>query len=81
MDPDQTARMRRLVWIHAGRKPIMLVLECHGSFLLEGPFQKINVDGDKRLIWMKIQCYGCMARKDRETQQRMHPRRTTLIWV
>jgi hypothetical protein len=24
MDPDQTARMRRLVWIHAGRKPIML---------------------------------------------------------
>jgi hypothetical protein len=26
MDPDQTARIRRLVWIHAGRKPIMLVL-------------------------------------------------------
>jgi hypothetical protein len=26
MDPDQTARMRRLVWVHAGRKPIMLVL-------------------------------------------------------
>jgi hypothetical protein len=26
MDPDQTARMRRLVWIHAGRKLIMLVL-------------------------------------------------------
>jgi hypothetical protein len=26
MDPDQTVRMRRLVWIHAGRKPIMLVL-------------------------------------------------------
>jgi hypothetical protein len=26
MDPDQTARMRRLVWIHAGRKPTMLVL-------------------------------------------------------
>jgi hypothetical protein len=25
-DPDQTARMRRLVWIHAGRKPIMFVL-------------------------------------------------------
>jgi hypothetical protein len=25
MDPDQTARMRRLVWIHAGSKPIMLV--------------------------------------------------------
>jgi hypothetical protein len=32
MDPDQTARMRRLVWIHAGRKPIMLVLSWHGSF-------------------------------------------------
>jgi hypothetical protein len=26
LDPDQTARMRRLVWIHAGRKRIMLVL-------------------------------------------------------
>jgi hypothetical protein len=25
MDPDQTARMSRLVWIHAGLKPIMLV--------------------------------------------------------
>jgi hypothetical protein len=35
MDPDQTARMRRLVWIHAGRKPIMLVLSWHGSYLLE----------------------------------------------
>jgi hypothetical protein len=23
MDPDQTARMRRLVWIYAGRKPIV----------------------------------------------------------
>jgi hypothetical protein len=31
MDPDQTARMCRLVWIHAGRKPIMLVLLCRGS--------------------------------------------------
>jgi hypothetical protein len=26
MDPDQTARMHRLVCIHAGHKPIMLVL-------------------------------------------------------
>jgi hypothetical protein len=26
MDPDQTARMRRLVWIHTSCKPIMLVL-------------------------------------------------------
>jgi hypothetical protein len=26
MDPDQTAGMRRLVWIHAGRKPIKLIL-------------------------------------------------------
>jgi hypothetical protein len=36
MDPDQTARMqpahpRSLVWIHAGHKPIMLVLPWHGS--------------------------------------------------
>jgi hypothetical protein len=26
MDPDQTAWMRRLVWIHAGRKRTLLVL-------------------------------------------------------
>jgi hypothetical protein len=32
MDPDQTARMRRLVWIHAGRKPTMLVLSWRGSY-------------------------------------------------
>jgi hypothetical protein len=32
MDPDHTARMRRLVWIHAGRKPIMLVLSWRGSY-------------------------------------------------
>jgi hypothetical protein len=31
MDPDQTALMLRLVWIHAGRKPIMLVLSWRGS--------------------------------------------------
>jgi hypothetical protein len=32
MDPDQTARMRGLVWIHAGRKRIMLVLSWRGSY-------------------------------------------------
>jgi hypothetical protein len=26
MDPDQAAWMHMLVWIHAGRKPIILVL-------------------------------------------------------
>jgi hypothetical protein len=31
MDPDQTAQMRRLVWIHASRKGIMLVLLWRGS--------------------------------------------------
>jgi hypothetical protein len=31
MDPDHTARMRRLVWIHAGHKPIMMVLSWRGS--------------------------------------------------
>jgi hypothetical protein len=25
MDPDQTGRMRKLVWIHAGRKLTMLI--------------------------------------------------------
>jgi hypothetical protein len=32
MDSDQTARMRRLDWIHAGRKLTMLVLSWHGSY-------------------------------------------------
>jgi hypothetical protein len=32
MDPDQTAR-HRLVWIHAGRKHIMLDLSWRGSFV------------------------------------------------
>jgi hypothetical protein len=31
MDPDQTARMCRLVWIHAGRKRTMLVWSRRGS--------------------------------------------------
>jgi hypothetical protein len=33
MDPDQTARMRMLVWIHAGGKPILLVLSWRGSLM------------------------------------------------
>jgi hypothetical protein len=32
MDPDQTARMRMMVWIHADRKPIMLVMSWRGSY-------------------------------------------------
>jgi hypothetical protein len=38
MDPDQTAWMSRLVWNHAGRKPIMLVLSWHGSYIKTGDF-------------------------------------------
>jgi hypothetical protein len=34
MDPDQTAWMRRLVWIHAGRKHTMLVLSWRGLYTL-----------------------------------------------
>jgi hypothetical protein len=34
MDPNQTVRMRRLVWIHAGRKHIVLVLSWRGSYVL-----------------------------------------------
>jgi hypothetical protein len=34
MDPDQSARMPRLVLIHAGRKLIMLVLSWRGSFIV-----------------------------------------------
>jgi hypothetical protein len=34
MNPDQTARMSSLVWIHAGRKRIMLVLLWRGSMFI-----------------------------------------------
>jgi hypothetical protein len=34
MDLDKIARMRRLVWIHAGRKRTMLVLSWRSSFIL-----------------------------------------------
>jgi transposase len=33
MDPDQTAWMRRLLWINAGRKRIKLVLSLRGSII------------------------------------------------
>jgi hypothetical protein len=33
MDPDQTARIRRLVWIHACRRRIMLVLSWPGAYV------------------------------------------------
>jgi hypothetical protein len=32
--PTLLQQMRRLVWIHAGSKPIMLVLSWHGSFIV-----------------------------------------------
>jgi hypothetical protein len=34
MEPDQTALMHRLVLIHAGREPIMLVLSWRGSYIV-----------------------------------------------
>jgi hypothetical protein len=40
MDPDQTAQMRRLVWIHAGRKRAMLVLSYIASSKSESSFKK-----------------------------------------
>jgi hypothetical protein len=49
MDPDQTERMRRLVWIHVDRKRTMLVLSWCGSFAFdlkknnEGYLSKIPV--------------------------------------
>jgi hypothetical protein len=43
MDPDQTARMRRLVWIHAGRKRITLVLSSRGSTYVLQLHDKQNI--------------------------------------
>jgi hypothetical protein len=51
MDPDQTVRMRRLVWIHAGRKPIMLVLSWHGS--------NIETELTTNSIEFEFRLHGC----------------------
>jgi hypothetical protein len=51
MDPDQTAWMRRLVWIHAGCKPIMLVLSWHSSFILSITISCHHPLLDTDLLW------------------------------
>jgi hypothetical protein len=51
MDPDQTTQMRRLVWIHAARKPIMLVLLWRGSFVSSVHFYFIHLTL-KRIIFI-----------------------------
>jgi hypothetical protein len=43
MDPDKTARMQRLVWIHAGHKRTMLVLSWRVSFIIECHFALIII--------------------------------------
>jgi hypothetical protein len=43
MDPDQTAWMLRLVRIHAGRKPTLLVLSWHGSYIVGHATKKQSV--------------------------------------
>jgi hypothetical protein len=50
MDPDQTARMRRLDLIHAGRKRTMLVLSWRGSYVF---YMNMNVDWS---IWKYFYC-------------------------
>jgi hypothetical protein len=40
MDPYKTALMHRLVWIHAGRKPIMLVLSLSVQILNKRTIQQ-----------------------------------------
>jgi hypothetical protein len=54
MDPDQTAQMHRLVWIHAGRKRNMLV--SHGAaHLFKGKLDEIYFGNDSlnilKVIW------------------------------
>ena len=40
-DSDQTGRMPRLIWVFAGRTLILLVLSCHGSYILRSmPFRR-----------------------------------------
>jgi hypothetical protein len=62
MDPDQTARMRRLVWIDAGRNPILLVLSWRGSFhiqcdkyqnSLKPLFKHFKLSTDERKLFLR----------------------------
>jgi hypothetical protein len=51
MDPDQTAWRRRLVWIHAGCKHIMLVLSWCGSNNYHHFLQNCC------MLWPQFLCY------------------------
>ena len=37
-DSDQTGRMPRLIWVFTGRTLTLLVLSCHGSYILSSVF-------------------------------------------
>jgi hypothetical protein len=51
MDPDKTARMRRLVWIHAGRKCTMLVLSWRGSYVFDLCKFHVIIDALRLFKW------------------------------
>jgi hypothetical protein len=42
MDPDQTARMGRLVWIHAGRKRKLCWFCRDAAHIIQGVLDKFN---------------------------------------
>jgi hypothetical protein len=48
MDPDQTALMRRLVWIHAVCLPILLQVEK----LIENSMDPNQTARMRRLVWI-----------------------------
>jgi hypothetical protein len=51
MNPDQTTWIRRLVWIHAGRKRTMLVLSWRGSYDEYKSILKKN-----KISWVVFSC-------------------------
>jgi hypothetical protein len=57
MYPDQTARMHRLVWIYAGRKPLMLVLSWRGSkdlVLINRVLRRDLSDQQREVEWIHM---------------------------
>ena len=68
-DSDQTRRMPRLIWVFAGRKVILLVLSCCGSFYV------VLWSGDlEYILWAiphkndvvtfgEMKCYVCLYSK------------------
>ena len=74
-DSDQTGRMPRLIWVFTGRTPILLVLSCRGSNLMENisachVFELlVEIRVPRDTVWASKTCW-VMANDDIESTVR-----------